>query len=85
MAVHGAVREHLIDAIKASPLIGYVVGLINGIDWGKVGTFWMAIYAILLVMDKCGLLAPLKAFGVRVTGPLRRLGRRLFHPGKPSA
>lgn len=59
-------REHLVDGAKASPLVGYVVTSINGVDWGQMGAFVMFIYAILLVLDKLGLLTPLKQVAVRV-------------------
>lgn len=61
-----AVREHLIDGAKASPIAGYAYSnFVLGVDWGALGAFVMFIYAVLLVLDKLGLLAPLKGFGSR--------------------
>jgi hypothetical protein len=80
-----ATREHLIDGAKWAPVGGFLLTWFNGVNWPLWAAFLGFVYTLLLILDKCGLLAPLKALGVRATGPLRRLGRRQLKPGKPSA
>jgi hypothetical protein len=63
---HAVVREHLIDTAKAAPLAGYVAGWFWGVNWGAVASFMAALYTMVLILDKFGLLAPIKGFGARI-------------------
>lgn len=56
-----AIREHLLDGAKASPVIVYITSWFSGVDWGMWGAFLMCLYTVLLILDKLGLLAPLRA------------------------
>lgn len=51
-------QEHLADGAKASTL---VVGWMFGINWASVGAFLMALYTLILILDKLGALNPIKA------------------------
>lgn len=66
-----AAREHLIDGAKASPIAAYAFGhWFMGVNWPVIGSFLMAVYTLMLIMDKAGLLAPLKAFCAKVSAGL---------------
>jgi hypothetical protein len=69
---HNALREHVMDGAKASPVLAYLVAWFNGVDWPMWGAFLACVYTVLLIADKLGLLSPIKG-----------MVRRLFHRPSP--
>lgn len=66
-------RDHLLDAVKAAPQVGFWTTWFWGVDWTTAGAFVMFVYAILLVLDKAGLLKPLKAWCAAKVGWPRKV------------
>lgn len=58
---HEAVRGHLMDGVKAAPVAASLWAWFNHVDWPMWSAFAGLVYAALLILDKLGLLAPLKA------------------------
>ena len=67
---HDAMREHLMDTAKAAPVLAYVVAWFNGVNWPLWGAFLACVYTMILILDKLGVLAPVRA-GIRQLFHLR--------------
>lgn len=62
---HQSLGDHAMDALKATPAVTFWTTWFWGVNWTALGAFLMAVYTLLLIVDKLGILAPVKAFGAR--------------------
>jgi hypothetical protein len=49
---HDHARDLAVDGAKASPILGYLITMAAGVDWTTVGAALMALYTLLLVLEK---------------------------------
>lgn len=61
-----AMREHVLDGVKAAPAATFWGTWFAGVNWPHVGAFLMAVYTVLLIMDKLGVLLPVRQFFSRL-------------------
>lgn len=52
MSKSDASRDLFVDGAKASPLVAYLISIVNGVDWGAVAAMLAAIYSAILIGEK---------------------------------
>lgn len=45
-------RSEAVEAIKATPPVGYFVGMLAGVDWGTIASFLACMYTAWLLGEK---------------------------------
>jgi len=60
-------RHDLVDGAKASPIVGYLAAVFGGMTVNEWAAFAALVYSVLLILEKMGVLAPIKRFFSRQT------------------